>query len=56
MWKSVFKYSDQPRKTKSMQIDLENPQLDDLTVIFPGHGSFPITEKIRAVGLEDYLI
>ena len=51
-----FKYSDQPRKTKSMHIAIEDLQLDALTIIFPARGSFPITEKIRAIGLEDYLL
>ena len=50
-----FKYSDQPRTTKSMQIALDDLQLDNLNIIFPGQGNFPITEKIRAVGLIDYL-
>jgi predicted AAA+ superfamily ATPase len=50
-----FKYSDQPRATKSMQIALEDLQLDNLTVIFPGHGDFPVAEKIHAIGLVDYL-
>lgn len=49
-----FKYSDQPRSTKSMQIALEDLQLDSLTVIFPAEGKFSITEKIQAVGLVDY--
>ena len=50
-----FKYTDQPRVTKSMQVALEDLQLDSLTIIFPGSGNFPITEVIRAVGLVEYL-
>lgn len=50
-----FKYSDQPRISKSMQIALEDLQLDHLTVIFPTRGDFLLSEKIRAVGLIDYL-
>lgn len=50
-----FKYSDQPRLTKSMQIVLEDLQLDNLTVIFPVRGNFPITKQIQAIGLAEYL-
>lgn len=50
-----FKYSDQPRITKSMQIAFENLQLDHLTVIFPARGNFPLAKYVRAIGLIDYL-
>lgn len=50
-----FKYTDAPKITKSMHIALEDLQLDNLTVIFPGKDSFALAEKIQAVGLERYI-
>ncbi len=50
-----FKYSDAPRLTRSMRIALEDLKLDRLTVIFPGSGSFPLAERVEAIGLETWL-
>ena len=50
-----FKYSEQPKVTKSMQVALEDLQLDSLTIIFPAKGRFMLTEKIYGIGLTDYL-
>lgn len=50
-----FKYTDSPRKTKSMITALEDLKLDHLKLIYPGDKSFPLSEKIEAVGLESYL-
>lgn len=50
-----FKYTDSPRKTKSMVTALEDLKLDHLKLIYPGDKSFPLSEKIEAVGLESYL-
>lgn len=49
-----FKYSTAPKTTKSMQFVLENLKLDSLVVIIPGTNSFPLTEKIQVVGLEQF--
>jgi uncharacterized protein len=46
------KYSDSPKMTKSMNIALENLNLDHLYVIFPGKVRFPMSEKITACGLD----
>ncbi|MCB0320955.1 MAG: DUF4143 domain-containing protein [Bdellovibrionales bacterium] len=47
-----MKYTSSPKVTRSMQIALNDLKLDALTVIVPGSSSYPLTEKIRAVGLE----
>ena len=47
-----FKYTDQPKATKSMHIALADLKLDHLYVIFPGDRSFPLTEQITAYGFE----
>jgi len=46
-----FKYTDAPKITSSMKISLEDLKLDRITVIFPGNISFPLSEKIEAIGL-----
>ncbi|NGX53353.1 MAG: hypothetical protein K1000chlam4_00063 [Chlamydiae bacterium] len=50
-----FKYTDSPKLTKSMQIAMADLLLDELVLIYPGSKSFPLTEKIRVEGLENYL-
>lgn len=50
-----FKYQDAPGTTKSMHIALADLNLDNLTVIHPGSGTYQLTEKIKACGLIDYL-
>lgn len=50
-----FKYSDSPKLTRSMRIALEDLELDGLTVIFPGADSFPLAERVEAIGLETWL-
>lgn len=47
-----FKYTDSPKVTKSMNIALQDLQLDHLYLIFPGQFSFPLAPKITACGLE----
>lgn len=45
---------DAPRLTPSMQIALEDLQLDHLAVIYPGERSYPITEKVTATPLSSF--
>ncbi|MBP6869431.1 ATP-binding protein [Candidatus Babeliales bacterium] len=45
-----FKYTDNPKTTKSMHIALQDLKLDHLYVIYPGNKSFPMHEKITAYG------
>ena len=45
---------DAPRLTPSMQIALEDLQLDRLVVIYPGERSYPLGEKVTAVPLSSF--
>jgi len=47
-----FKYTDSPRTTRSMHIALETLLPEHLYVIYPGKNSFPLDEKVTAVGIE----
>jgi len=51
-----FKYTDKPKITKSIKIAVEDLKLDKLFIIFPGKESFSLTNNIKAIGLETYLI
>ena len=50
-----FKYSDAPKLSPSMKIALETLKLDELHVIYPGEKSYALTEKVRVIGLKDYI-
>lgn len=45
------KYTDQPKVSRSMHTAIEVLGLDALRIVYPGDRSFPLAEKIRAVGL-----
>jgi hypothetical protein len=47
-----FKYTDAPKITKSMVIAQQDLKLDKIFVIYPGKQIFPLSEKIRACGLD----
>ncbi|MFZ4508520.1 MAG: ATP-binding protein [Fimbriimonas sp.] len=47
------KFGDAPRMTKSMASALEDLQLDDLTVVYPGKESYTLTEKVRVLSIRD---
>lgn len=49
------KYTDAPRLTPSMRIASRDLKLDELTVLFPGNQSFPLAERVRAVGFQAFL-
>ena len=51
-----FKYSDAPRMTRSLHSALEDLKLDKITVITPGDVNFLIHEKVRAIGLKNYVV
>lgn len=51
-----FKYSDQPKLTKSMAIAKEDLKLDNLTVVVPGDSRFPLRkDNIGVCGLDNYI-
>lgn len=45
------KYTDSPRATRSMITALRDLKLDELTMVYPGDETFPLTSDIRASGL-----
>ena len=50
-----FKYTEQPRTSKSMRVAEHDLQLDHLYVVHPGKQSFPLSENISATTLPDLL-
>ena len=50
-----FKYSDSPKFTASMRTAHADLALDHLYVIYPGLGSFPMTENTTAYGLKTFI-
>jgi predicted AAA+ superfamily ATPase len=50
-----FKYTDQPKTTKSMKIAVSDLGIDHLYVVHPGEHSFPLTEHISAITLPGIL-
>lgn len=50
-----FKFSDLPKMTKSMHSALEDLNLDELTVIYPGDKSYRPHEKVLVCGLKEYI-
>lgn len=50
-----FKYTDNPKVTKSMRISFEELKLDQLTIISPGNHNFLLPQGIRACGLESLI-
>lgn len=50
-----FKFSEQPRTTKSMRVALQDLALDHLYVVHPGQHQFPMDESITAIPLPDLI-
>jgi len=50
-----FKFADAPRTTKSMHQAIEDLKLDHLYVIYPGKREIQLSDKITAMGLEDWI-
>jgi len=51
-WGFQFKYSEQPRTTKSMRTALQDLKLDRLWIVCPGNLEAPLDEKIEVRGIE----
>jgi len=49
------KLTDSPKATRSMHRAIEMLKLDSLKVIYTGTKSYPLTENIEAIGIEDLL-
>jgi hypothetical protein len=50
-----FKYSDSPRITPSMRIAGHDLKLDELLVIYPGDKTFPLANRVTAIGFDAFL-
>ena len=50
-----FKYTDTPKITPSIKIALEDLKLDSVKLIYPGKISFKLSEKIEAIGLQNFI-
>lgn len=50
-----FKYSEQPRSTKSMHVAVHDLTLDHLYVVHPGPHRFPLDESITAIPLPNLI-
>ena len=48
-----FKYADTPDTTKSMRVVMEDLKIDKLWVVYPGHRSFALDEKIESAALSE---
>lgn len=51
-----FKFSDTPRLTSSLTSAYENLKLDQLYVIYPGKKDYFLSDHIKVVGFENYLL
>lgn len=49
-----IKYSDAPSLTKSMHIAIQDLQLDQLYIIYPGVTSYPLRKNIQVIPLKDF--
>lgn len=50
-----FKYSDAPNKTQSMQIALQDLNLQKICVVYPGNKDYQLSKQIFVVGLQNLL-
>jgi predicted AAA+ superfamily ATPase len=51
-----IKYASSPKITRSMQIVMDSLALEQFMVIYPGNIDFPLSDRITAVGIENYLL
>ena len=51
-----FKYSDKPRITKSMKIAMEDLNLKELVIVYPGEKSYELTDKVKILTLKDAVL
>ena len=48
-----FKYASTPRVTRTMRSALADLNLDRLTIVCPGDGTYPLAEDVRVAGLRE---
>jgi predicted AAA+ superfamily ATPase len=51
-WGFEFKVSETPRLTKSIHVVLKDLRLSHLWIVYPGDHSFPLSERVTAIGLK----
>ena len=47
-----FKYTDNPKTTKSMHIALNDLKLDHIYIVVPGNNAYLLDEKISVCGID----
>jgi len=50
-----FKYADAPKMTRSMQIALQDLDLQQIYVLYPGLKDYQLSDKVQVMGLKNYL-
>jgi predicted AAA+ superfamily ATPase len=48
-----FKFSDAPKKSKSMMVALNDLKLDHLSVVYPGKRTYSMSDELSCVSIED---
>lgn len=48
-WGIEFKYKDAPRLTKSMQVALQDLELEHLWVVYPGNDRYQLAQNITVL-------
>lgn len=54
MWGAEFKYCDAPKLTKSMQISVNDLNLEKLFIIYPGEKRYFLAENIEVINFIDF--
>ena len=52
-WAAEFKYSDAPKLTKSMKIVINDLELEQLWVVYPGKQRYQLSEKITVLPITE---
>ena len=47
-----FKYTSMPKVTPSMRSAMEDLDLDEITIVYPGNNTYQLTDTIRVTGLQ----
>ena len=47
-----FKHTSTPKATRSMHVALEELELDEIVLVYPGADAYPLSEQVRVTGLQ----
>jgi hypothetical protein len=50
-----FKFSNQPRITKSITEAMASLDLNHVTIIIPSSTQYPLSEKVSVIGLKEFI-